>query len=303
MKKSRNVITLVLAAIFLAASFSLVACKEMTTLPHEDADTDTDTDTDSDTDIGDAYTEADRAQDEAFVLAAVDYSHDADGWETDSGDDDGDDDEDEDEYMTEEMISCYSLLATEAHEKNSDVKCWIVIPGTNISYPVVCGKDNSYYLDRDAEKKKNDTGALYADYREKSTMTSSRNLVIFGHNIRTRGLMFSYLLRYQDEDFFNKYPYVYIYSDGKVCKYLLFSFYQTTVSFNYIRVAFSSDSSFLSFAEKVRDKSMHVRDGVELTVKSELLTLSTCTNGTDKNERFAFHAVKVEEMKISEAAK
>ena len=301
MEKRRNAIIVVLAAIFISASFSLAACKDTTTLPREEADTDTDTDTDT----GDEYTEADRAQDEAFERASVDYSHDADGWETGSGDDDGDDDDDddEDEYMTEEMISYYSSLASEAHEKNSDVKCWIVIPGTNISYPVVCGKDNSYYLDRDAEKKKNDTGALYADYREKSTMTSSRNLVIFGHNIRTRGLMFSYLLRYQDEDFFNKYPYVYIYSDGKVCKYLLFSFYQTTVSFNYIRVAFSSDSSFLSFAEKVRDKSMHVRDGVELTVKSELLTLSTCTNGTDKNERFAFHAVKVEEMKISEAAK
>ncbi len=36
---------------------------------------------------------------------------------------------------------------------NSDFKFWLSVENTNINYPVVQSKDNSYYLDKDFYKK------------------------------------------------------------------------------------------------------------------------------------------------------
>ena len=49
-------------------------------------------------------------------------------------------------------------------EINADTVAYIKVNGTNIDYVVVRGKDNSYYLNHNFEKKYNIAGWIFADY-------------------------------------------------------------------------------------------------------------------------------------------
>ena len=73
---------------------------------------------------------------------------------------------------------------------NKDFVCWINIENTNIDYPVVQGKDNSYYLHRDIYGNYLYAGTTFLDYRD--YYDDSKNLIIYGHNMKNT-TMFSQL--------------------------------------------------------------------------------------------------------------
>ena len=56
-------------------------------------------------------------------------------------------------------------------EKNSDTAGWINVNNTNINYPYVQGKDNNYYLDHSFDKKYNEAGWVFLDYRNDKNLS------------------------------------------------------------------------------------------------------------------------------------
>ena len=60
---------------------------------------------------------------------------------------------------------------------NPDVVSWITIPGTNIDYPVLQGKDNNQYLHKDMEGKDSSAGAIFLDHGDKADLSSLCNLL------------------------------------------------------------------------------------------------------------------------------
>ena len=97
---------------------------------------------------------------------------------------------------TEEGWDFEELLAI-----NPDVKLWLTLDGTEIDAPVVQGKDNYYYLNRDVFCKPSMAGALYLDSRNKADLSDIYN-IIYGHHMKG-SKMFGDLDYYLDEDFFN----------------------------------------------------------------------------------------------------
>ena len=59
---------------------------------------------------------------------------------------------------------------------NKDFVCWINIENTNIDYPVVQSKDNSYYLHRDIYGNYLYAGTTFLDYRD--YYDDSKNLIM-----------------------------------------------------------------------------------------------------------------------------
>jgi len=74
-------------------------------------------------------------------------------------------------------------------EINPNVVGWLVVPGTDISYPIVQGTDNSWYLHHTFRNERNGSGAIFLDYRNRADFTDWHNLV-HGHNMRD-GSMFA----------------------------------------------------------------------------------------------------------------
>ena len=172
-----------------------------------------------------------------------------------------------------------------------DVWGWIDLPGMSIDYIVMQSYDNNYYLYRNYDGSYTRYGSIFADCRASRDVLSNRNLIIYGHNMNAARKMFAPLLDLvSDEETFRNQLVNIVTPDG-LYTYKLFSVYDTSVSYNYIRTNFSSDEDFLEFCEKCKNKSIYKTD-IEFTKDTKLITLSTCTVRND-GMRWAFHGVLV----------
>ena len=112
----------------------------------------------------------------------------------------------------------YEASMTIDHEKmkkvNSDYVCWINIPGTDISYPVVLPEDNDFYLHRTFEEKDYAyAGTLFIDaFSEKGL--DQDNLIIYGHNMKN-GTMFADVDQFSEKEFWNEHQDVDVYLEDR----------------------------------------------------------------------------------------
>ena len=87
-------------------------------------------------------------------------------------------------------------------QENPDTVAWIRFDEPSIiSYPVVKSADNKEYLTKTFSANDNKLGAIFMDMKNKSDF-SDRNTMIYGHNLKVGGEMFSQLKRYEEESFY-----------------------------------------------------------------------------------------------------
>lgn len=178
--------------------------------------------------------------------------------------------------------------------ENSDTVAWIRFeePAV-ISYPVVKGMDNDLYLTKTFTASDNKLGAIFMDYRNASSF-SNRNTIIYGHNLKVGGEMFSQLNEYADEAFYKEHPYFYIYTpDGKTRMYEVFMAGVVSDQAENYTMKFESDDAYLNYLDTCRKSSAYQTDA-SLSAGSRIATLSTCTNVRD-DERFIVQGVLVTE--------
>ena len=71
---------------------------------------------------------------------------------------------------------------------NPDTRAWLTIYGTNIDYPVMQGKDDMEYLNKDVYGKFSITGSIYESYKYPKDFSAPYTL-IYGHHM-ANGSMF-----------------------------------------------------------------------------------------------------------------
>ena len=164
-------------------------------------------------------------------------------------------------------------------EVNSDVLGWLLIPNTRLSYPLVQGEDNEYYLNHTWRKSRNSVGAIFLECRNSPDL-SDFNTIIYGHRMNNRS-MFGTLHAYQDQSYWVKHPYLYITDDSGSHKYEIFAAYEVSVTSDTYRLFFPRDQVKQSFLDFCLTQSV-IDTGVVPTVYDRIVTLSTCTgNGHD----------------------
>jgi len=111
-------------------------------------------------------------------------------------------------------------------KKNKDIVAWISVPNMPIDYAVLKGKDNSYYLTRNAVKKRSSAGSIFMDSKAKTNFSSS-DTILYGHDMRD-GTKFGSLNKYRNKNFRNKHQYIYVYTPQSTMKYRVKSTFRTT---------------------------------------------------------------------------
>lgn len=174
---------------------------------------------------------------------------------------------------------------------NSDFSGWLYLPDTDISYPVVYGDDNEFYLHNTFEKKANASGAIFLDADNKDGFVD-KNSIIYGHNMKN-GSMFGKLRSFTDQDYVRKHPYFWIVTAEGSYLYEIFAVYKTDASSSTYQIEFDSSKNFMDYIKMCMDHSYYKNDLI-FNKQDSIVTLSTCTNASDQ-ERLVVQGKRIEE--------
>ena len=169
-----------------------------------------------------------------------------------------------------------SLLA-----QGPDVKAWLELPGTVIQYPVTQGEDNSYYLKHLYDGTANKVGCLFIDY-ENAEDFSDNNTIIYGHNMRD-GSMFSTLVEYKAQAYYDEHPEMYLVTPeggyvAEVFSAFVASPEESGSETSPWALEWKDSGAYTTWLSAMQERSV-IETGVSVTSSDKVLTLSTCTNG------------------------
>lgn len=171
-------------------------------------------------------------------------------------------------------------------KKNNDIVAWVQVNGTNINYPVVQAKNNSYYLNHSIDKSYNEAGWVFMDYRNKST--NGKNTILYGHS-RTDTTMFGSLVNIVKSSWIKdkNNRVIKMATEDELTLWQVFSVYTIKVTDDYIQTKFSNDKEYLKFLKMLKNRSEY-NFGVSLDETDQIVTLSTCYGSS--NYRVVMHA-------------
>lgn len=174
---------------------------------------------------------------------------------------------------------------------NSDIVGWIHFNQDKINNPIVHTSDNSYYLNHSFEKKRNQAGTIFMDYR--NTSFDDKNVVLFGHSMLD-DTMFGSLQDLFKKDFFDKKEnhYIDIYNKERKFTYEIFSYYVIEKEEYYITPSFSNDNDYKKFIDTLVKRS-YKNFNVEISTDDYILTISTCSGTGGTSKRKVVHAKRV----------
>ncbi len=155
--------------------------------------------------------------------------------------------------------------------QNPDIVAWVYVPGCdNISFPVVQGDDNDYYLDHTVMKEYNIRGAIFLDH-EAAPDLSNENSIVYGHSV-DQGGMFTSLDRFEDPSFFEQHPYFYVMTPSQNYKCPILAFGKTTEGSPFYMNYENHDTA--AHAAEIEKAAMYYR--AQDVSNKNLVTLSTC---------------------------
>ena len=185
----------------------------------------------------------------------------------------------------------YKVDFDKLKKQNKDTVAWLKVNNTEINYPVVQAKDNSYYINHNFNKKYNQAGWVFVDYKNKLDGTD-KNIVIYGHNMKNNSMFGSLPDVLSKKWYNNKDNYIIDFViEEKEYKYQVFSIYKIEIEDYYITTEFESDE-FSQFIKIIKGRS-YKNFKVDITNEDTILTLSTC--GSTSNYRIVLHAKLIKE--------
>ncbi len=159
---------------------------------------------------------------------------------------------------------------------NPDIVGWIYVDALpEISYPVLRGEDNDYYLHHTFRKEYLFAGSIFEDYHNEPDF-SDPNTIVYGHNMRN-GSMFNHLKKLNDQAKYDADPYFWILTPKGNYRYHIYCITTAGVNSDFYLLYKENDREFLEWEQKIQAAS-DVGNKVELTERDKTVVLSTCTS-------------------------
>lgn len=159
---------------------------------------------------------------------------------------------------------------------NEDIYAWIIVPNTQINYPIVQNEENDYYLRRSIYKEYLFAGSIFSN-KVNSKDFSDPVTLIYGHNMRN-DTMFCMLHEFENETFFNENEFFYIYTPNRKLTYRIVS----ALKYDNRRITtaydFSDPTQIESFQYSILNPKFDLFNSrnIPLDKDSKIVTLSTC---------------------------
>lgn len=145
----------------------------------------------------------------------------------------------------------------------SNAIAWLQIPDTHIDYPIMQGKDNLEYINKDCFGKYSLAGSIFLDFKNDSSFINDYN-IIYGHHM-AGGKMFGDLEKFMDNNFFSKHLTGYLLIRDKVYRITFARCFETSA---YDKEVFSLD---------IDNSARKFYNG------KKTVALTTCKTTTDTN--------------------
>lgn len=167
---------------------------------------------------------------------------------------------------------------------NPNVVAWIAVPGTDISYAVVQGEDNSFYLDHSLQGSYNSMGSIFLDSAANPQFLDD-NSIVYGHSVSDIGGMFTSLEKFNDSEFFNNHPYFWLLTPSQNYRVNAYAYYQGDDESMIYTTDFGDYQS--EVLAQIASECKYVREDVN-TAEKRFISLSTCdlTYGFNSNQRY-----------------
>ncbi|MDE6873400.1 MAG: class B sortase [Lachnospiraceae bacterium] len=177
----------------------------------------------------------------------------------------------------------YSVL----YKRNGEMAGWIQLSGTVINYPVMLTpQDEEYYLKKGFDKKYDINGIPFMDARC-SVKEPTTNFLIYGHNMKN-GSMFSALLGYEQEAFYEEHPVIRFDTVYERGEYEIVGVFRTQIPYEsdgeayryYSFIDTKDPEEYNAYIRYVKEQSFY-ETGVTAEFGTQLLTLSTCDRSVE----------------------
>ena len=174
----------------------------------------------------------------------------------------------------------------ELRELSADAVAWITVDGTRIDYPVMQGKTNAEYLNKDPYGEFSLSGSIFLDSRNDSSFRDPYSLV-YGHHMEY-GAMFGALDKYKDKTYFDAHrtgSLTVVNGEEYHIKFFAVCKAQATE-----KVIFDPPKSNNQALLEYLNKHAVIYDPRGVSAGSKLIALSTCQSA-ESNERMIVFGV------------
>lgn len=166
---------------------------------------------------------------------------------------------------------------------NADVCAWLTVYDTGIDYPMVRGKDDMEYINKDVYGDFALSGAIFLQSANQPDFSDPYNL-IYGHHM-SNGAMFGDVVEFADEEYFATHETGTLYLPEKTCSITFFACVETDAMdsqiYGYIGEP-DTTGQMQQLLQYVQEHAVQYRD-IGVTSQDSVIALSTCaesaTNG------------------------